>query len=238
LISTLPAEIRDSPEAAQAAGRGLEAGEKPRLPEEPSGESVVRVSPIIQRGRGRPRDEEARTRILESALNVLEEFGFANTTADAIAERAGASKATIYRWWQNKAAVLIDALRERVAKESPFPQSGDVKQDIHRQLQNFIALLTGRHGRIFKAFIAAAQSDEEFAEAFRKFWIQPRRAEAKSVLERHQRAGSLAKDLELEIVLDLIYGPIYFRLLAGHAPLTPDFARTVADIALEGIVRS
>ncbi len=190
-----------------------------------------------QRGRGRPRDEVARVRILESALEILEEAGFANITADAIAERAGASKATIYRWWQNKAAVLIEALRERVAKESPFPQTGDLKQDIHRQLQNFIALLTGRHGRIFKAFIAAAQSDEDFAQAFRTFWIQPRRAEAKSVLEHHKQAGALAQDLDLEIVLDLIYGPIYFRLLAGHAPLTSEFARATADMALGGVVR-
>ena len=191
-----------------------------------------------QRGRGRPRDEVARVRILESALEMLEEVGFANTTADAIAERAGASKATIYRWWQNKAAVLIEALRERVAKESPFPQTGDVIEDIHRQLQNFIALLTGRHGRIFKAFIAAAQSDPDFAEAFRSVWIQPRRAEAKSVLEHHKMRGSLAEDLDLDILLDLIYGPIYFRLLAGHAPLTPEFARATADLALRGLVRS
>jgi AcrR family transcriptional regulator len=188
------------------------------------------------RGRGRPRDEVARGRILESALEVLEEAGFANTTTDAIAERAGASKATIYRWWPNKAAVLIEALRQQVAQEMPFPDTGDVRRDIREQLQNFMRLLTGRRGRIFKAFIAAAQSDPEFAEAFRSVWIQPRRTEAKAVLEGHKITGTLPKNTDLEVVMDLIYGPIYFRLLAGHAPLTAEFADEIAEFALRGLM--
>lgn len=188
---------------------------------------------LNQRGRGRPRDGVARQRILESAFALVEEVGFANTTTDAIAERAGASKATIYRWWPNKAAVLIEALREQVALEQPFPNTGDLRKDIHAQLQNFMHLLTGGRGRIFKAFLAAAQSDPEVADAFRTLWIQPRRAEACSVLESYRDRGAIAKTLDLGTALDLIYGPIYFRLLAGHAPLTPDFARNIADLALE-----
>ena len=191
-----------------------------------------------RRSRGRPRDEVTRTRILEAALELLEEAGFANATTDAIAERAGASKATIYRWWPNKAAVVIEALREQVAQETPFPDTGDVRRDIQLQLQNFIKLLIGRRGRIFKAFLAAAQSDPEFAEAFRTVWIQPRRTEAKKVLERHKLTGALPAHTDLEVVMDLIYGPIYFRLLAGHAPLTPEFADSIAEMALGGLIGS
>jgi len=76
------------------------------------------------RGRGRPRDEVARRRILEAALDLVEELGFENVTTDGIAERAGASKATIYRWWSNKAAGLIEALTEEVGKERPIPDTG------------------------------------------------------------------------------------------------------------------
>jgi AcrR family transcriptional regulator len=191
-----------------------------------------------RRSRGRPRDEVTRARILEAALELLEEAGFANATTDAIAERAGASKATIYRWWPNKAAVVIEALREQVAQETPFPDTGDVRRDIQLQLQNFIKLLIGRRGRIFKAFLAAAQSDPEFAEAFRTVWIQPRRTEAKKVLDRHKLTGALPADTDLEVVMDLIYGPIYFRLLAGHAPLTPEFADSIAEMALGGLIGS
>jgi AcrR family transcriptional regulator len=197
----------------------------------------VPVDELSQRGRGRPRDEVARVRILEAALEVLEEVGFSNATTDAIAERAGASKATIYRWWPNKAAVLIEALREQVAQEQPFPNTGDLRHDIHRQLLNFIGLLVSRRGRIFKAFIAAAQSDPEFAEAFRTLWIQPRRAEAKAVLEQHKLRGSLPKDVDLEVMLDVLYGPIYFRLLAHHAPLNEELAESITDLVVQGLVR-
>ncbi len=198
--------------------------------------SIKEPEELCVRGRGRPRDEEARRRILEAALALVEDVGFTNATTDSIAERAGASKSTIYRWWPNKAAVLIDALREQVALEQPFPITDDVRDDLIVQLQNFIELLASNgRGRLFKAFIAAAQSDPEVADAFRHHWIQPRRAEAKAVLEHHQANGGLREGLDLGGVLDMIYGPIYFRLLAGHCSLTADFAREVTEMALRGI---
>src|SRR5437588_7161765 len=102
----------------------------------------------VQRGRGRPRDEVARARILEAALEVLQDVGFANTTTDAIAERAGASKATIYRWWANKAGVVIDALRKQVSRDTPFADTGNLEQDIQLHLQAFVEFLTGWRGRV------------------------------------------------------------------------------------------
>ncbi len=190
---------------------------------------------LMPRGRGRPRDEEARARILQAALEILEETCFVNATADAIAERAGASKATIYRWWPNKAAVFIEALREATAQELPFPDTGNLREDICLQLENFEKLLTGPRGRAFKAFIAAAQGDPEVAEAFRTLWIEPRRAHAKEVLERHQREGRLPSATDLEVFIDLLYGPFYFRLMMGHRPLTPAFADSVAEMALRSL---
>ncbi len=189
-------------------------------------------SALTSQTRGRPRDEVVKLRILKAALGVLEDIGLVNATADAIAERAGASKATIYRWWPNKAAVFIEALREATAIELPFPDTGDLRQDVHLQLRNFVRLLTGPRGRIFRAFIAAAQGDLEVADAFRKLWIEPRRAQTKAVLERHQIEGRLGPDIDLEVFIDLLYGPFYFRLMADHRPLTPAFAETIADLAL------
>src|SRR5271168_3636240 len=120
----------------------------------------------VLRGRGRPRDEDARARILEASLEALEELGYPGVTCEAIAERAGASKATIYRWWPHKEAVMLEALRESVAQELPFPDTGNLKDDIRIQLQNFVKLLTSPRGRVFKGLIAAAQSDPKVAAAF------------------------------------------------------------------------
>lgn len=191
-------------------------------------DELVRV-----RGRGRPRDEVARSRILTAAIAVLEDTCFANTTTEAIAERAGASKATIYRWWPNKSAVLLEALREVVAQELPLPDTGDLREDIRVQLQNFVKLLTGRRGKSFKAFVAAAQSDPEVAESFRTVWMKPRRAQTMAVLQRHQKEGRLSADINLEIALDLIYGPFYLRLLTGNGALTPAFADSIAQLAFQ-----
>src|SRR5436305_1305637 len=189
---------------------------------------------VFARGRGRPRDEVAKARILEASLELLEEQGFANTTMDAVAERAGASKATIYRWWPNKASLLIESLRDEVAHELPFPDTNDLAEDIRLQLRNFVKLLTGRRGRVFKAFIAAAQNDPEVAAEFRSVWVRPRRLEAKRVLEHHRVAGRLPNSVDLDLFLDLIYGPMYLRLLSGHDPLTPAFADSIAEFALRG----
>jgi AcrR family transcriptional regulator len=187
------------------------------------------------RGRGRPRSEVSRQRILDAALESLQVSGFTCSTTDSIAERAGASKATIYRWWPTKASLLAEALREAVAEEVPFPETGDLATDIELQLRNFIALLNGRLGRAFKAFVGAAQSDPEVAAAFLEDWVKPRRKEAKTVLERYQVNGRIAPDVDLDMVLDLLYGPLYFRLLSGHGALTPAYAKQITEFALNGL---
>src|ERR1700761_3349457 len=86
----------------------------------------------IVKGPGRPRDEEVRKRILDSAAQLLEQRCFDDISVDAIAEHSGAGKATIYRWWPNKAAVLIEAFRERIAQELPFPDTGDFRRDVRQ----------------------------------------------------------------------------------------------------------
>ncbi len=187
------------------------------------------------RGRGRPRCEVTRKRILEAALESLDEVGFANTTTDLIAERAGASKATIYRWWPTKAALLLEALRDVVAQELPFPDTGDLKEDVRQQLRNFVTLLAGRRGGVLRSFVAAAQNDPEAAEAFRNVWVIPRRAAAKAALEKHQRDGRLPANVDLELLMDLLYGPLYYRLLTGYEALSLPYADKVIDLALTGL---
>jgi AcrR family transcriptional regulator len=187
------------------------------------------------RGPGRPRCEITRHRILSAAAEVLEEVGFADATVDAIAERAGASKATVYRWWPHKAAVLIEAFRESVVGELPFAVSGRLDADLRQQLSNFAAMIRGRKGRAFAGFIAGAQSDPDLAEAFRRFWIQPRREEAKAVFQHYIGAGELPRGLDLDLAIELLYAPLYYRLLTGYGELTDEYAAEVARSVLHGL---
>ena len=186
------------------------------------------------RGRGRPRDEDARARILQASLEALEELGYPGVTCDAIAERAGASKATIYRWWPHKEAVMLEALREAVAQELPFPDTGSLQEDIRIQLHNFAQLLNGPRGRVFKGIIAAAQSDTKVAEAFLSIWVRPRRDFAIHGMRRY--AGQLPDGIDFETIMDAIYGPLYYRLLISHAPMTVEFANEVTDLVWAGMV--
>jgi AcrR family transcriptional regulator len=190
----------------------------------------------VHRIRGRRRDEDARKRILKAALEMLEEFGFANTTADGIAERAGTGKATVYRWWPNKAAVMIEALQEAVAQELPVPDTGDLYENIRLYLRNFVRLLSGRRGRIFKALMVAAQNDSEMAERFQTLWLKPWRCSTKIGLERQRRKG-LRETADLDVVLDVIYGPLYYRLLIGGNALTADYSDALTDIIVRGILK-
>lgn len=187
------------------------------------------------RGPGRPRDEEVRARILLSAARLLEEVGFNNVTIEAIAEHAGASRATIYRWWPTKASVLIEAFREAVSSELPFPDTGSLEEDVRLQLLAFAAMLTGRRGRIFAAFLTGAQTEPEVADAFRKVWIAPRRAEAKHVLERHQQSGVLAADVDLDLAVEMMYAPLYYRLLTGYGSLAKPYVEALAQRVLKGL---
>ncbi len=187
------------------------------------------------RGRGRPRDESARLRILKAALDLMDETAFAQVTAEAIAERAGASKATVYRWWPNKAAVVIEAFREAVAPELPLRDTGSLREDLTTQVRNFARVLSGPGGRMLRSFIVAARSDPDVAVAFRSIWSNPRRAEAKAVLRQKQTSGQLRKDADLDMVLDSLYGPLYYRFLVKNEAPSQKYAEALAALVIRGI---
>lgn len=187
------------------------------------------------RGPGRPRDEGARKRILKAALDLMDETAFPQVTTEAIAERAGVSKATVYRWWPNKAAVAIEAFREAIAPELPLRNTGSLRQDLTQQVRNFARMLSGRGGRMLRSFLIAALTDPEVDAAFRSAWSDPRRAEAKQMLREKQSAGQLRKDADLDLVLDSLYGPLYYRFLVKNEAPSQKYAEALADLVISGL---
>jgi AcrR family transcriptional regulator len=184
---------------------------------------------------GRPRSEQAHRAILQAANELLESKGFAAVTVEAIAERAGVSKATIYRWWPNRAAVVMDGFLSTVSSEVPFPHTGQAREDIRIHMRRLAEAFSGKIGRTVAALIAEGQSDPELAEALRSRWLSVRRAEAREILELGIERGELREDLDLEVAVDVLYGPIYYRMLVGHAPLEDDFSDTLADHIFTGL---
>lgn len=166
---------------------------------------------------------------------MLERDGFDAVTIEAIARRAGASKATIYRWWPNKAAVVTDSFLELVAPEILSVDTGSVREDLRQQMRGLVQSLASKIGRTIASLFAESQSDPEVAKTFRDRWIKKRREETKRVLQRGIRRGELRADLDLEVAIDALYGPIYLRLLTGHAPLEDGFVDKLADHVMRGL---
>jgi AcrR family transcriptional regulator len=184
---------------------------------------------------GRPRSERARRAILQAANELLESEGFAAVTVEAIAERAGVSKATIYRWWPNRAAVVMDGFLSIVSSEVPFPHTGRAREDLRIHMRRLAEAVGGKMGRTVAALIAEGQADPELAEALRSRWLSVRRVEVRDILELGIERGELRDDIDLEVAVDVLYGPIYYRMLVGHARLDEAFADILADHIFAGL---
>jgi AcrR family transcriptional regulator len=193
------------------------------------------VEEALHRSPGRPRDNAVRERILNAGLDLLQEVGFANTTCDAIAERSGASKATIYRWWPNKVAVLIDGFVERLTPQLPIHDVSTLEEYVKANVRQFTQVLMGDNGRLFAAVIAAAQSDQDVQSAFLSHWIKPRRALFRKLLERYHSQGLLPANYDFDQVLDVMYGPLMFLLMVRHGDLTLAYAESLANMVLHGL---
>jgi AcrR family transcriptional regulator len=168
-------------------------------------------------------------------LALLEEVGFAELTIEGIAARAGCGKTSIYRRWPNKANLVMDAFLMSTAPEIEFRDTGSVREDFRRQLRSVIRVLTSQRGRLIATLIGGAQMDPELKEAYRQRWQSLRRAESRRMLQLGMSRGEVRKDIDCELVLDALYGPLYYRLLISHAPLTPGYAEELVDVVLSGI---
>lgn len=188
--------------------------------------------------RGRPRNLETEKSILAASYDLLLENGFGAVTVEKIAERAGVSKATIYKWWPNKAAVVMDGFLSAASARLPIPNTGSVLQDILEHVKNVTRFMTNPEGQIIKQLIGEGQFDSGLAEAYQIRYIQPRRLEARQLLERGVRHEELIEGLDIELGIDLLYGPIFYRLLVLGDSMDDDYVETVVRYSLEGIRRS
>jgi AcrR family transcriptional regulator len=189
--------------------------------------------------RGRPRSERARQAILEAASELLLARGLSAVSMDAVAERAGVSKATIYRWWPTKETLALDALYTEWAAARPHPRdTGSLRGDLLSLLRPWARLAGSRpYGRVVAALLTEAQTDPVFAAEYRERFVEPRRQQAREIFRRAIERGEIPPDTKVEVALDLLYGPLYHRLLHGHAPLNDRFVREVIDMVLDGVRR-
>jgi AcrR family transcriptional regulator len=183
---------------------------------------------------GRPRSEEARLAILSASLKVLAKTGFSDFTIEEVAERAQVGKATVYRWWPDKAALVADAFASSTVSKLHFPDTGSIYTDLSQQMRQLIRVFRSRRGRIVAAFLAAGQSERKVHTSFRDRFMMPRREEAYATVDRAIARGELRRGIDRDLLLDSLYGPVYMRFLIQHDPLTPEFVDHLCEMVLRG----
>jgi AcrR family transcriptional regulator len=188
--------------------------------------------------RGRPRSEKAKQAILRAASELLLEHGLHAMSMDDVAERAGVSKATIYRWWASKELLALDALATAWAALAPPAQrdTGSLRGDLLARFRPWLRQLNAQPaGRVIAGLVAEAQTDPAFAKLYVEHFIQPRRDATRVLLLRAIDRGEIAGDTDIEVALDLLYGPVYHRLLHQHALLTDRFVQQVVDSVIAAL---
>lgn len=182
------------------------------------------------RPRGRPRSIACHQAILRATMELLTESSYGEVTMEGIAARAGVSKQTLYNWWPSKARLAMEAYAATAATRIPESDTGSTQEDLQRLLCFTCQVLRRGEsslGATLAGLIAAAQSDDELGCELRETLIAARRRVATRILQRGMERGEVDPELDLPLVLDLLYGPIWYRLLLRNAPLNRAFAHEI-----------
>jgi AcrR family transcriptional regulator len=193
---------------------------------------------MTTRSPGRPRSDSAHRAILGATTELIEQSGYGRVTMESIARRAGVSKQTVYRWWPTKAAILLEALNEGAAAISPLPDTGSFETDLRTFLRSTVAG-AGKNGRLLAALMAEAQFDQDLAEAFRTGFLARRRQVLGELLDRGRNTGALAATADTDLLVELVFGTLWYRILAQNRPLNRAFAdRLTRSVLTLGAVDS
>ncbi len=173
--------------------------------------------------------------ILKAASELLEERGFGGFSIEAVAARSRAARSTIYRWWPSRGALAMAGFLAETAPKIAYRSTGSAIADIKEQMKLVARVYGGTVGRTISAIVAQAQGDEQTLKALLDGYVLPRRAEAKQVLKRGIDSGELRADLDLDVVVDALYGPIWYRILVPHRPLSVRWVAALTDHVFVGL---
>ena len=185
--------------------------------------------------RGRPRSEEARRAVLDAAHALFDEGGYAAATVEAIAARSGVAKTTIYRWWPNRAALLVDVLVAEASTAAPPPGGGDPLRALRGELRRGAIAANGFTGRLLTSLLGAAQDDPEVRTALLDGLFYPRRESSARAIQAAQTEGLLRADVPPFFVADMLFGPLFYRMFVKHEPITVQFVDRLFQYVMQGL---
>jgi AcrR family transcriptional regulator len=182
--------------------------------------------------RGRPRSEESRQAILQATRDLLGEVGYARLTIEEVAERAGAGKSTIYRWWPTKGELALEAAEEHIAI-GLVPSTGDTRRDLHIAVDQLVGTFADPLAAIvIFAAIATLEHDPLMARAFRDGYVYPWRRSAAQAIQRGIDRGDLPAESDVSFILDVIVGTVFQRTLILREADTGELAEKIGDLIM------
>src|SRR5262245_965215 len=185
--------------------------------------------------RGRPRSESARRAILDAAFQLFTKGGYPATTVEAIAARSGVAKTTSYRWWPNRAALVVDLLLNLAAVQAPPPSGRNPIRALRKEFREVAKASGALPGQMLGSLLGEAQNDPEIREALVEGLFNPRREATARVIEQAQKEGKLHPAVPPLVAVDLLFGPIFYRRYIRQEPLNEAYVRQVYDHAMAGL---
>jgi AcrR family transcriptional regulator len=189
---------------------------------------TVRVPESPKRATGRPRSEKTRKAILKAAFHLLKREGFDGVSTQQIALQAGVSTATLYRWWDNKQAILLDAYLETTRDLLPHGKHGSPLARLRKYTLRIAEFLKNENGRVFLRLLLAIQDDPALRKGFYDDVFLPRRAEGCTLVQQAIDAGELPQTVVPDFVINLLIGPQVLRALLGQ-DLGAKYAQRIFD---------
>jgi AcrR family transcriptional regulator len=188
-----------------------------------------------RRQMGRPRDARADRAILDTTLELIAERGVHAFRTEDVASRAAVGKGAIYRRYRSKDELVTAAVATLVGEEIAVPDTGSTRGDLLVLMREAVDLYSSAlPARLMPKLIAAMAEQPELARAVREGFLAGRRAALSAVLRRGVERGDLRPDLDLELALDVLGGPLFYRLLVTGGPIDEQLAEGVADLILRG----
>lgn len=184
---------------------------------------------------GRPRDLSRESAIIAATLEVLREVGYDRLTIDAVATKAKASKATVYRRWSCKAELVVDAMRtlEEDAPQCAFPDTGSLRGDLLAGLRTIAQKMTSEDAPIFAGVLTASVRDPELSATLRQTLIQDKQDSCRQVVDRAVARGELPASFSRDLFVEVLPAVMFFRAFTTGEPLDEAFVQhVVEDIAL------
>jgi AcrR family transcriptional regulator len=185
---------------------------------------------------GRPRSEAAESHdaIMDAVYALLQERSVRDLSMEAVARQAGVGKPTLYKWWPSKASLILAMFHERMVHKVEAPDTASAEAIVRAKAHGLVDGFNGLFGKVMAELIAEGQHEPAILRDLNESLVSHRRGALVADIERGLSAGEFIDGTDPDLLVDMIFGPLFYRFLLRVGPLTLEYADSLVDAALEG----